>query len=207
MSIEEAYNHWSAIYDSNENKTKDLEAKAIRKMLSRFTFQNILEIGCGTGKNIEWLNTKCKSLVAVDFSEKMLVKAKEKASLQNVNFIQADITSNWKFTSQQFDLVTASLVLEHVEDLSHIFKQAFQKLENTGFFYIGELHPFKQYQGTKARFETNKGVQVLECYTHHISEFILTALQNNFTLYHIEEFFDEADENSVPRILSMLFKK
>ena len=207
MSIEDAYNHWSAIYDSNENKTRDLEAKAIRKMLSRFTFQNILEIGCGTGKNTEWLNTKCKSLVAVDFSEKMLVKAKEKASLQNVNFIQADITSNWKFTSQQFDLVTASLVLEHVEDLSHIFKQAFQKLENTGFFYIGELHPFKQYQGSKARFETNKGVQVLECYTHQISEFILTALQNNFTLYHIEEFFDEADENSVPRILSMLFKK
>ncbi len=207
MSIEDAYNHWSAIYDSNENKTRDLEAKAIRKMLSRFTFQNILEIGCGTGKNTEWLNTKCKSLVAVDFSEKMLVKAKEKAPLQNVSFIQADIASDWKFSSQQFDLVTASLVLEHVEDLSHIFKQAFQKLENTGFFYIGELHPFKQYQGSKARFETNKGVQVLECYTHQISEFILTALQNNFTLYHIEEFFDEADENSVPRILSMLFKK
>ena len=72
---------------------------------------------------------------------------------------------------------------------------------------MGELHPFKQYQGSKARFETKTGMQVLECFTHHISEFIITALQKNFSVYHIEEFFDDENLNRAPRILSILFKK
>ncbi len=207
MAIQKAYNQWSEIYDSNENKTRDLEAFALRKILTGFKCSNILEIGCGTGKNTEWLIGRCEMLVAVDFSEKMLQKAKEKIANQQINFLQADIKQKWNFTKQKFHLVTSSLVLEHIEDLSYIFQQAYDKLEPNGFFYIGELHPFKQYQGSKARFESEKGVEVLECFTHHISEFITIASQNNFKVYHIEEFFDDENSNEIPRILCILFKK
>lgn len=207
MPIQEAYNQWSAIYDSNENKTRDLEAFALRKLLSDLNCANILEIGCGTGKNTEWLISRCEMLVAVDFSEKMLQKAKEKSTLQQVNFIQADITKNWSFINQTFHLITASLVLEHIENLQHIFQQAYEKLEPNGFFYIGELHPFKQYQGSKARFESENGLQIVECFTHHISEFITIAMQNNFSVHQIEEFFDDKSQNKAPRILSILFNK
>lgn len=58
MSVEGAYNQWSEQYDSNENKTRDLEAIALREMLGKIQFENCLEIGCGTGKNTEWLKTK-----------------------------------------------------------------------------------------------------------------------------------------------------
>ena len=207
MPIQEAYNRWSEIYDSNQNKTRDLEAFALRRILSGFKCSKILEIGCGTGKNTEWLINRCEMLVAVDFSEKMLQKAKEKLSQQKIQFAQADITKNWIFSNQTFQLITASLVLEHIEDLSHIFQQAYEKLEPNGFFYMGELHPFKQYQGSKAKFESRNGMQVLECFTHHISEFIIIALQNKFSVYHIEEFFDDENLNEAPRILSIVFKK
>ncbi len=44
--------------------------------------------------------------------------------------------------------------------------------------YIGELHPFKQYAGSKARFNTEAGEQVVNCYNHHITDFTDAAIQN-----------------------------
>ena len=207
MSIQNAYNHWSTSYDENENKTRDLEAIALQETLSGLQFSSVLELGCGTGKNTEWFINNCKNIVAVDFSDKMIQKAKAKSSLKNVDFIQADITNEWHFSNQPFNLISCSLVLEHIENLHHIFQQANQKLNSNGFLYIGELHPFKQYLGSKARFEHDNGLQVLTCFTHHISEFISIALENNFSVYHIEEFFDDDDKQSIPRILSILFQK
>ena len=46
MSIRNAYNEWAAQYDTNRNRTRDLEAVAIRTMLSGMTFGPALEIGC-----------------------------------------------------------------------------------------------------------------------------------------------------------------
>ena len=73
--------------------------------------------------------------------------------------------------------------------------------------YIGELHPFKQYGGTRARFESEEGTQVLECYNHHISEFVQTAKRNGMHLIDLDEFFDGEDQTLVPRILTLLMQK
>ena len=100
MNVHNAYNSWSEQYDTNVNKTRDLEAKAIAETLPKLTFNNRLEIGCGTGKNTEFLITKAKQVTAVDLSEKMLEKAKQKNNEQNVNFIQADITKDWNFVER-----------------------------------------------------------------------------------------------------------
>src|SRR5215208_6694433 len=167
MSIAQAYDKWSEQYDSNTNKTRDLEAIALREMLHDFEPCNILEIGCGTGKNSAWLLNKANILLAVDFSEQMLLKAKQKINDPRVNFIQADINQPWLFTDGRFDLITFSLVLEHIQNLDFIFEQARQKLHSGGLIYIGELHPFKQYSGSRARFDTNEGINILECYTHN----------------------------------------
>lgn len=152
MSIEKAYNNWALQYDTNENKTRDVEAKALRQTLEKIKFSNCLEIGCGTGKNTLWLFTKAEHTTSVDLSEEMLAKAKQKISSQKVSFVQYDITRPWSFTNKQYDLITFSLVLEHIENLEIIFQKASAVLKTGGYIYIGELHPFKQYTGSKARF-------------------------------------------------------
>src|ERR1051325_3146992 len=170
MKNKEAYDSWSATYDSVTNKTRDLEAQSFRSLLSKISFSNAIELGCGTGKNTEWLVEKAKQVVAVDFSEKMLKAAKQKINKNNIEFVAADITKPWDFTDQNVDLVTCSLILEHIENVDFIFQQANRHLSNNGFFYVGELHPFRQYEGSKARFETDSGLLILECFIHHISE-------------------------------------
>lgn len=55
MEIKQAYDAWAAQYDTNLNKTRDLEGLAPRLSLAKLPFSKVLEIGCGTGKNTEWL--------------------------------------------------------------------------------------------------------------------------------------------------------
>jgi ubiquinone/menaquinone biosynthesis C-methylase UbiE len=207
MKPQQAYNSWASQYDSNENKTRDLEAKALREVLSTISFDSCLEIGCGTGKNTEWLLQKTEWITAVDLSEEMLSRAREKVQSAKVEFVQADINTDWTFTDKKFDLVSFSLVLEHIKNLDHIFQEAQRKVFEGGYLYIGELHPFKQYTGSKARFETGEGLQVVECYNHHISEFTQSAEKHGLRLLQLREWFDNDDRSSIPRILTLLFQK
>lgn len=208
MNVKEAYNLWANQYDTDENKTRDLEAKALRTTLDKINFKSCLEIGCGTGKNTEWLMTKAHRVLAIDLSEKMLSKAKDKIKSDTVRFVQADITSDWNFVNdEKFDLVTFSLVLEHIKNLDKIFEKLTSVVSENGFIYIGELHPFKQYTGTKARFETENGIQELTCFNHNISDFTKAAQRYGFQLKDLNEYFDNNERTNIPRILTLLFQK
>ena len=207
MDIGKAYNSWSAQYDTNDNKTRDLEALSLQKILQGKSFKHCLEIGCGTGKNTAWLLTICDQITAIDLSKGMLDIAKNKIQSDKVNFIEVDITNDWTFANQTYDLVSFSLMLEHIEDLDAVF-QKLAKVSDTGTrVYIGELHPFKQYAGSKARFETETGTQVVTCFNHHVTDFIQAANDSGFHLILIDEQFDDADRSQLPRILNLLFEK
>ncbi|MGF2411805.1 class I SAM-dependent DNA methyltransferase [Ferruginibacter sp.] len=207
MNTQQAYNTWSQQYDTNNNKTRDLEAQSLQATLADINFDSCLEIGCGTGKNTAWLISKAKEITAIDLSEEMLAKAKEKINTAAVEFIKADITGTWNFATKQYELITFSLVLEHIQNLDHIFSEAAKALIKGGHVYIGELHPFKQYSGTKARFETAEGLQIVDCYNHNISEFTQAAKKHGFIIADINEHFDDNDKTTIPRIITLLLQK
>lgn len=207
MDISNAYNSWAAQYDTNDNKTRDLEALTLKKLLSGKTFKHCLEVGCGTGKNTEWLLTICDQITSIDVSQGMLEIAKNKIKSTKVNFTKADITKDWTFAKTTYDLVTFSLMLEHIEDLHAVFHKVSKVTATGSQVYIGELHPFKQYAGSKARFETETGTQVLTCFNHHVTDFIQAANASGFQLLQLNEQFDDADRTQIPRILNLLFEK
>ena len=76
----------------------------------------ILEVGVGTGKNFPYYPAGAE-ITAVDFSEKMLERARIKAIKQKVkvNLQQMDV-QNLEFADSSFDTVTASLVFCSVPD-------------------------------------------------------------------------------------------
>ncbi len=207
MNVKEAYQEWSEQYDTNENKTRDLEAVALRSVLSSIHFDKVLEFGCGTGKNTVWFEQNAKEILSADFSEAMIAKAAEKINSPKVQFAVADINEPWDFSKEKFDLVSFSLVLEHIQNIEAVFNKINQVTESGAFVYIGELHPFKQYAGSKARYTTPEGEQIVTCYTHNMSDFIKAANKYNFSLMDLEEWFDDNDRSQIPRILTLLFKK
>lgn len=203
MSIREAYNEWSQQYDSNENKTRDLEAMALRECLAGTRFNACLEIGCGTGKNTEWLASRCTRLLGVDFSPGMLERARTRKMPDHVSFLQADIQEDWHFGNEKFDLVSFSLVLEHIRDLGTVFEKTSQVLVNGGHVYVGELHPARQYLGSRASYETAEGKKELEAYTHHLSDYFSAARNAGLRLEMLKEYFVPGSE--VPRLLVLVF--
>ena len=207
MNVREAYDQWAEQYDTNQNKTRDLEAVSLQQALSGFHFIRTLEIGCGTGKNTKWLQTISDEILAIDLSNEMLTIAKAKVSSHRVIFQQADITKSWNFAIGTFDLVTFSLVLEHINQLTPVFEKVYNVLKPGGKVYIGELHPFKQYSGTKARFNTEQGAQIVTCFNHHISDFTAGSKHVGFDVEIINEYFDDNDRQTIPRILTLLLKK
>ncbi len=103
--------------------------------------------------------------------------------------------------------MTSSLTLKHIFNLDNIFKQTNKKLVENGIFFISELHPFKQYARSKAKFETEKGIEELEVFTHHILEYTDAAQKNRFELVELREWFDNESKKKLPILVSFVFKK
>jgi malonyl-CoA O-methyltransferase len=207
MSIQNAYNEWSQTYDTDRNLTRDLDQQVMREALANLRFHAILEIGCGTGKNTFFLAQIGARLHALDFSEGMIEKAREKVKAGNVRFSVADLTQTWPCDDGAYDLIVCNLVLEHIEDLSFIFSEAFRALEGEGKFFINELHPFRQYEGKKAVFQGGEGATEIPAFTHHISDFVNIASANRFTLVRLSECWHAEDQGKPPRLISFLFEK
>jgi len=208
MTTQSDYDNWSDKYDTQVNKTRDLDKKATIEILSKYSFENIIELGCGTGKNTQWLVEKAQKIIGLDFSEGMLSVAREKSFPPSVTFQQADITKQWCIPDNginNIDLITCSLTLEHINNLDLIFMEAKKNLVKGGIFFISELHPYKQYQGSKAKFEesTNE-TKELEVHVHHISEYLSGAFHAGFDLIELNEWFD--DNKKTPRLVSFVFR-
>ena len=207
MSIQNAYNDWSASYDTDENLTRDLDQKVLREALANLHFPSILEIGCGTGKNTSFLSQIGEQVHALDFSEGMIEKARRKVRVGNVRFSMADLTQKWPCDDESYHLIVCNLVLEHIEDLAFVFSEAFRVLKKKGRFLVNELHPFRQYEGKKARFSRGTEVTEIPAFVHHISDFTNAASHHGLTLVNIDEWWHEADQNKPPRLISFLFEK
>ncbi|MBI4852268.1 MAG: class I SAM-dependent methyltransferase [Acidobacteria bacterium] len=207
MNVEQSYNTWSETYDRDQNYTRDLDEIVTKKTLKDLCFKSILEIGCGTGKNTPLLSEIGEKVQALDLSEGMISKAKEKLKLDNVSFSVANIMTSWPCESKSVDLIVCNLVLEHIEDLSFIFSEASRILVKGGYFFICEFHPFRQYQGKKANFEQNQEVTQITAFVHNISDFTNAAKNNSLKLQDFNEYWHQEDQNKVPRLISFFFEK
>ena len=199
------YNDWADQYDNNINPTRDLDKVVTQKSLSNLNFSNVLELGCGSGKNTEWLITKADKLVGLDFSSRMLDLARKKISSKNVSFICADINEKWPVNNNSFDLATINLTLEHIKMLDHIFNSLFIKLTKGGKCFVCELHPEKQLAGSKARFQDNGTEIVLDVFQHSELDYVQSAEKAGFSLLAKRDWYD--DGKDLPRLISFLFEK
>ncbi|MEC8706468.1 MAG: class I SAM-dependent methyltransferase [Candidatus Neomarinimicrobiota bacterium] len=199
------YNAWANRYDEAPNPTSDLDKIALKQSLSSIDLFKVLELGCGTGKNTEWLITKADSLIGLDFSKNMLDIAKNKIQSDKVTFIETDLNEDWPVKSESFDLAVISLTLEHIKKLDHIFISLFEKLKKGGKCFVSELHPKKQLLGSKARFIDNGEEVVIDAFQHLEKDYIQSAENSGLTLLNKKDWYD--DKKDIPRLITLLFEK
>lgn len=111
------YNRIAPIYDLMEGVVELTRYSRWRRLLwNKVEGGNILEIGVGTGKNFAYYPPGVR-ITAIDFSGKMLRRAREKASREDikVNLQQMDV-QNLTFEDNTFDTAVGSFIFCSVPD-------------------------------------------------------------------------------------------
>jgi malonyl-CoA O-methyltransferase len=210
--IATAYNEWAETYDTVDNRTRDLAAAVLRQSDLNFAGRKVIEVGCGTGRNTEWLarpEAGSTNIVALDFSEEMLARAITRVRDARVRFIQHDVRATWPLANASADVVIVMLVLEHVEDLQPIFAEAARTLSAAGALFICELHPMRQLLGKQAQFTSAKTGEHtrVPAFLHNVSDYVNAGSSSGFELVNLGEWRDEAAlQKDLPRLLSLSFR-
>lgn len=200
IPVREAYAAWAASYDTNANATRDMDARALIAANLPLAGARVIEAGCGTGKNTAYLAAHAARVLALDFSPAMLAVARAKVASAHVRFAEHDITRAWPAPDASADVVVSNLVLEHVADIAPVLRQIARVLVPGGLAYLAELHPFRQLAGSQAKFESAAGTQLVEAFTHTMSDYINGALAAGLAIARLDE---HADADGRPRLLAL----
>jgi malonyl-CoA O-methyltransferase len=213
-AVADAYDRWAASYDADHNATRDLDARLLREAPLRLDGGDVVELGCGTGKNTVWLAERARSVVALDLSDGMLTRARERLaggpSAAAVRFVRHDVRERWPVADAGADVVVGNLVLEHVAALAPVYAEAARVLRPGGQLLLCELHPERQRRGGQAHFTdaaTGDTVHV-PAHRHTVGEYVNEGLAAGLTLRHLGEWLEEgADPDAPPRLVSVLFER
>ncbi len=96
---------------------------------------SVLDIGCGAGLLTNALAKEGHTVTGIDLSESSLETAKRHDQTKTVRYIPANAYS-LPFADQQFDVVCATDVLEHVEDPGLLIAEASRVLKTNGLFFF-----------------------------------------------------------------------
>jgi len=208
-TVAAAYDAWSATYDADVNRTRDLDAQVLRTVPLDLAGRHVVEVGCGTGKNTGWLAERARSVIALDFSEGMLAVARRRVGCAGVRFVCHDLHDPWPLDAASAGVVVIDLVLEHVADLGPVFAEAARVLEDGGICFVCELHPARQRAGAGAHFLTPSGETVhVPAHRHTLSEFVAAAADAGLVLHRLGEWIEEgAPAEAPPRLLSLLLHR
>jgi ubiquinone/menaquinone biosynthesis C-methylase UbiE len=130
--IRKRYDRASKFYDIFEKPMEAMSLKKWRVEATKGLKGTVLEVGVGTGKNIPYYPEGI-GITAIDFSGKMLAKAREKAEVLNkkVKLLQMD-AQNMDFPDNTFDMVFTTCVFCSVPDPVKGLKEIRRVCKNNG---------------------------------------------------------------------------
>jgi ubiquinone/menaquinone biosynthesis C-methylase UbiE len=124
---------FAAMYDSMTRKSNEAGLSAIRHGLLAEASGSVLELGAGTGLNLEHYNGKVESLVLTEPEPAMIrrlqKKVREQAPLAKILRAPAE---DLPFEDDTFDTVVASLVLCGVDDQARSLREVRRVLKPGG---------------------------------------------------------------------------
>lgn len=141
----------SKFYD---NIMKDAEDKGLREWRQTLLHDlsgDVIELGCGTGANLEFYPITVKRLVLVEPNLHMARRLKEKLSNNKQHAeILNDNAESLSFHDASFDVVVCTLVLCSVSNLEKSLSEIYRVLKPQGKFifieHVAALSNLKRYR-------------------------------------------------------------
>jgi ubiquinone/menaquinone biosynthesis C-methylase UbiE len=143
-NFDEVAGVYDAYYETMMGRQVDhVEKQLVWKYMMRMSLEKpLLEIGCGTGHWTRFFRQKGFKLTAIDLSEKMLEKAKQK-NPENVHFEKMNV-EEMKFKDLTFENIVMITTLEFVENRDQAFLEIDRILKPGGFLLVGCLNELSE---------------------------------------------------------------
>lgn len=188
LPTREGYDRWASSYDAYDNPLIALEQPIIRERIGAVEDLDVLDVGCGTGRHAHWMARQGARVTGVDFSTGMLEQLRSKDAPQ-INLVEHDLTTGLPQADDVADLVTCCLVLEHLPELSLIFKEMARICRRGGRVIISDFHPEMLRRGYHARFrEAPQGPKFqLQGEAHTVSDYVMAATGAGLAISHASE--------------------
>lgn len=150
QNLKQSYNKWAPLYDSSLNPAMTADNQHLPPWFREVKNKRVLDIACGTGRNLQKLLKQNNRIVGLDISSGMLAEAKIRLSKYEIQLLEADFLTSQVLHKSSFDFAMCCLSLEHFEDLSPFFNQAFALLKPGAELLISEVHEARKLENNKS---------------------------------------------------------
>lgn len=140
LESQEDYNKRASKFDSSfyGKHGQKLHLKVL-KMLNNYSFQNLLDIGCGTGNLLSLIQEKYQNLQlsGIDISPNMLKIAHDKLGAK-ANLKVAD-SEDLPFEDESFDIITCVDSFHHYPHPEKVLEEIMRVLKSEGRIIIADV--------------------------------------------------------------------
>ena len=169
------YGEWAPHYEDTVEDEMDVALLARLTTVDWAAARAVADLGCGTGRTGQWLREQgARGIDGVDVTPEMLAKAEARNVFRSLATADARASG---LPANHYDLVTSSLVDEHLADLAPFHREAARLLKPQGQFAHVGFHPhFIMASGMPTHYDGADGPVAIETHVHHISEQIASGL-------------------------------
>jgi len=199
LPTREGYDRWAATYDTMGNWLLELEEPEVDRALGDVKDLDVLDVGAGTGRHAIRIAGGGARVTAIDFSEEMLAKARQKPGADRVRWLVHDVSRPLPFAAGSFDRVLSALVLEHipVEELASFFRELARVARGDGVIVVTAMHPAMFVRGVSANFRDESGEVRPRSYPATLSDYVMGAIHAGLVIVALGE--RSVDEGLVAR--------
>jgi len=166
----EGYAAWSETYDDPGNALLLIEEPAFRSFLDDIPPGDAADVACGTGRVTAILCDLGHRVTAIDPSEAMLERARDKGL--PATFVTGSFDA-LPLENDSVDLVTCALALTHVTDLGPPVREFARVLRPSGRVVLSDIHPIAVGTGAQAFFRRADGSRAVTTnHLHWVNDYV-----------------------------------
>lgn len=161
---------WDGVYGEGNAFQRELIGPATERLLDLRPGETVLDVACGNGAFSRRMAAMGCSVVAFDFSEVFLRRARERTieQVDRIEYHQMDATDEaalLRLGEARFDAAVATMALMDMSDINPLMRAMSRLLKPGGRFVFSVLHPCFNHGGMRfTAEEEDTGGQLVTTY-------------------------------------------
>lgn len=187
LPTRDGYAMWAATYEATVKNDMDLALLDAVRTVAWAEVGDAVDLGCGTGRTGQWLASRgVARITGVDVTPEMLDRARAGGAFVELRI--ADVCATG-LADHAFDLVTTSLVDEHLAELGPLYRESARLARPGAAHVLVGFHPFFIMKtGMPTHFDGPDGSPVaIETHLHLLSDHAKAALAAGWQLAEMHE--------------------